>query len=67
MTLRIFKSSTSKTLSSSQWESKASGLGYIDPMCSLFLFSSHISMHALIFLPKPRTLGFGFSYLVSYA
>jgi hypothetical protein len=47
MTLRIFKNLTSKTLSSSQWESKAS-----DPLlfCSNILFLSiiHIGMHALI-------------------
>jgi hypothetical protein len=42
-------------------------LDHIDPICSLFLSSSHIGLHALILLPKPHTLGFGFSYLVSYA
>jgi hypothetical protein len=36
-------------------------------MCSLFLSSSHIGLHALILIPKPHTLGLGFSYLVSYA
>jgi hypothetical protein len=36
-------------------------------MCSLFLSSSHIGLHVLILLSKPHTLGFGFSYLVSYA
>jgi hypothetical protein len=39
-------------------------LDHIDPMCSIFLFSSHIGMHALILLPKPHTLGFKFSYLL---
>jgi hypothetical protein len=42
-------------------------LHHIDPMCSFFLFSSHIGLHALILLTKPHILGFGFSYLVSYA
>jgi hypothetical protein len=32
---------------------------HIDPMCFLSLSSSYISMHALILLPKPRTLGIG--------
>jgi hypothetical protein len=32
-------------------------LDHIDPMCSLFLSSSHIGLHALILLPKPHTLG----------
>jgi hypothetical protein len=47
MTLRIFKNSTSKTLSSSQWESKGSDPW---PFCSNMLsFSSvHIALHALI-------------------
>jgi hypothetical protein len=35
-------------------------LDHIDPMCSLSLSSMHIGMHALILLPKPHTLGFGF-------
>jgi hypothetical protein len=35
-------------------------LVHIDPMGSLFLFSLHIGLYALILLPKPLTLGFGF-------
>jgi hypothetical protein len=35
---------------------------HIDPMCSLFLFSLHIGLHALILLPKPHTLGFVFIF-----
>jgi hypothetical protein len=42
-------------------------LEHIDPMCSLFLSSLHIGMHALILLPKLYTLGFEFSCFVSYA
>jgi hypothetical protein len=32
-------------------------LDHVDPMCSLFLSSSHSGMHALILLPKPHTKG----------
>jgi hypothetical protein len=32
-------------------------LDHIDPMRSFFLSRSHIGLHALIFLPKPHTLG----------
>jgi hypothetical protein len=35
-------------------------LDNIDPICSLSLCSIHIGMDALILLPKPHTLGFGF-------
>jgi hypothetical protein len=35
-------------------------LDHIDPMCSLSLSSIHIGLHALILLPTPHTLGFGF-------
>jgi hypothetical protein len=35
-------------------------LDYIDPMCSLSLSSIHIGLHALILLPNPDTLRFGF-------
>jgi hypothetical protein len=40
-------------------------LDHIDPMC--FLSLSHIGLHALILLPKPHHLGFGFSSFISYA
>jgi hypothetical protein len=30
-------------------------LDHIDPMCSLFLSSSHIDLHSLILSPKPYT------------
>jgi hypothetical protein len=56
MTLRIFKSSMFKTLSSHLWETKAS-----DPLtCWSYIVSFsgiHIVMHALIFVPMPHTLG----------
>jgi hypothetical protein len=40
---------------------------FIDPMCSLFLSSSHIGLDDLILLPKSHTVGIWVSYLVSYA
>jgi hypothetical protein len=49
-----------KTLSNSKREAKQVTLDHIDNMCSLFLSSSHIDLHALILLPKPHTLGFWF-------
>jgi hypothetical protein len=64
-TLGIFKNLTSKTLSSSQRESKAS-----DPLpfCSniLSLSSIHIGLHALILYLSLILYDLG-SYLVSYA
>jgi hypothetical protein len=41
-------------------------LHHIDPMCSLFLSSSHIGLHALLLLPKPHTLGFGFIVTLTF-
>jgi hypothetical protein len=35
-------------------------LDYIDLMCSLSFSSIHIGMNALILLPRPHTLVFGF-------
>jgi hypothetical protein len=35
-------------------------INHIDPMCSLFLYSSHVGVQDLILIPKPHTLGFGF-------
>jgi hypothetical protein len=37
-------------------------LDHIDHMraLSLYIYISHIGLHALILLPKPHTLGFGF-------
>jgi hypothetical protein len=35
-------------------------LDHIDPMCSLSFSNIHIVLDALILLPKPHTLGFGF-------
>jgi hypothetical protein len=32
-------------------------LDHINPMCSLFLSSTHIGMHVLILLPNPLTVG----------
>jgi hypothetical protein len=65
MTMGIFKNLTSKTMSSSQRESKAS-----DPwsFCSnmLSLSSIHIGMHALILYLSLAHYDLG-SYLVSYA
>jgi hypothetical protein len=40
-----------KTLSSSKQEVRQVTLDHIDPMC--FLCNSHISLHALVLLPKP--------------
>jgi hypothetical protein len=42
-------------------------IDHIDPMCSLFLSSLHIGMHALILLPKLYTFRNMGSFLVSYA
>jgi hypothetical protein len=47
-----------KTLSSSKWEAYQVTLDHIDPMC--FPSLVYTGMHALILLPKPHTLGFGF-------
>jgi hypothetical protein len=55
------------TLSSSKKEARQVTLDHIDPMCSFFLSSSHIGLHALILLPKPHTVGIWVSFLVSYA
>jgi hypothetical protein len=41
-------------------------LDHIDPMFSPSFSSIHSGLHALILLPKPHALGFGF-ILVSYA
>jgi hypothetical protein len=54
-----------KTLRSRKQEARQVTLDHIDPMCSLFLSSSHIILHALILLPKPHTFGISVSYLVS--
>jgi hypothetical protein len=35
-------------------------LDHIDLMCTLSFSSIHTGLHALILLPKPYTLGFGF-------
>jgi hypothetical protein len=42
-------------------------LDHIDPMCYLFLSSSHIGLHVLILLPKPHTVGILVTYLVYHA
>jgi hypothetical protein len=58
MTLGILKNLTSKTLSSSQWESMASDPS---PFCSNMLSLSSIDKpHALIGYLSPHTLGLGF-------
>jgi hypothetical protein len=36
-------------------------------LCAFFLSSTHISLYALILLPKPHTVGIWVSFLVSYA
>jgi hypothetical protein len=46
-----------KTLRSSKREARQVTLDHIDPMCSLFLSSTHIGMHALTLLPKSHTVG----------
>jgi hypothetical protein len=45
-------------MSSSNQEARQVTIDHIDPMCSLFLSSSLIGLHALILSPKPHTLGF---------
>jgi hypothetical protein len=47
------------TFSSNKREARQVTLDHVDPLCSVFLSSSHIGQHALILLPKPHTLGFG--------
>jgi hypothetical protein len=47
-----------KTLSNSKREARQVTIEHIDPI--LFLSSIHTCLHALILLPKPHTLGFGF-------
>jgi hypothetical protein len=65
--LKKFQDYEEKTLSSSKWEARKVALDHIDPMCYLFLSSSHIGLHDLILVPKPHTVGIWVSYFISYA